>query len=191
VQKLSATYLVKGEYYLKRKDGHHQPIKGVNHWIFNCMVITGYPSESETTPGTRNPFRGRSYQYHRRIRFLDGGLVNLKARIDFNNDDLLKSSFKVHGGVMVPPLVRVEPTVETWVPVTSNKILGSFVMSWISEDRSRVVAIAETEYDILGRDSETIETQHRWIEIEAHGNFWHFLRRQRSILFSGVSVSPP
>jgi hypothetical protein len=181
---------VEGEYCLQRQDELHQVIEGVNHGVFNCMIITGYPSEAEMMPGTYNPFRGRSCQYNRRIRFLHGGDVNLEARIDFADNDLLTSNFQVHGDVTVPPLVLVEPTVETWVPVGPNRILGSFVMSWVSEDGGRVVAIAESEYEILG-DSETTGVQHRWIEIETQGSFWQFSHRQRSILFSGISVPLP
>ena len=183
---------VEGEYNLKRSDGLKRPIDGLDHWIFNCLVLTGYPSESAVTGKTKNPFQGRPYRYQREISFAGSGsgLLHLQAGVAFPVKTVLESKFTVNGNVNVPRLVSVEPTVETWVPNGTNRILGHFVMSWPAEDGSRVAAIARSNYEILGDSIEIIGTQHRWIEIEARGNLWNFSRRQRSTLFDSHLVTP-
>lgn len=174
--------LVEGQYELTRNDGEVQDIPGLDHWIFNCLVITGYPSETFANRFNRNPFKERPYHYHRKIDFFERGVINLETSVAFSSDGLLDSQFVAKGDVNVPRLVSVEPTVETWVPLAEYVVLGSFTMSWIAENGKRIAAIATTRYDLLGEGPSLLATQHRWIEINATGNLWKFTRHQRSRL---------
>ena len=176
--------IVHGQYELTRSDGANTDISGVDHWIFNSMVITGYPSETGASNGTQNPFKDRPYKYKRTVDFLMRGSVDLEVDVHFSEDGLLESRFKVDGSVRVPPLKGVEPTIETWVPLSEKQILGTFTMAWVSRDGTRIPCIAKTYYELVGAGPPLAMTRHRQIEIEAAGTLWQFSRWQRSTMIA-------
>jgi hypothetical protein len=179
--------VVVGSYALSRADNRPAEIAGLSHWAFNCMILTGYPSESRMSPGTSNPFRNQSYSYHREIRFLDHGSVSLDAQIHFTHENVLASTFHVRGTVDLPPIVTVEPTVETWVQRAPGQIAGCFALSWLAAGGERIVAIAESDYR-LSNAVPLPQVQHRWIGISASGSLEAFTLHQQSVLLSPQSI---
>ena len=176
--------IVHGRYELSRTDGTDMEILGVDHWIFNSMVITGYPSETGGSNNTENPFKDRPYRYRRTVDFLSRGAVDLEVDVNFAPEGLLESRFKVNGRVRVPPLQGVESTIETWVPLSEKEILGTFTMAWVSRDETRIPCIAKTYYELVGAGPSLSTTRHRQIEIEATGTLWQFNRWQRSTMIA-------
>lgn len=159
-----------------------------DHWLFNCLIITGYPSETNCIDGASNPFFESPYSYCRKINFFERGQLTLNTNVSFKGDDLV-SSFDVAGEIDLPRLNGVRPTVETWVPISEKTVLGTFTMAWRTENELEVPAHATTTYN-LAEDRSLPSTQYRWIEIEAEGDLESFVRRQKSTSFLERSFFP-
>ncbi|MDD9981019.1 MAG: hypothetical protein OXU81_06625 [Gammaproteobacteria bacterium] len=181
--------IVHGFYDLTRVDGLTVDISGLDHWIFNCMIITGYPSETASGDNAENPFKERPYRYRRTVDFLERGAIELEANVDFTEKGVLASQFKVDGQVRVPPLKTVQPTIEAWVPLSERQVLGTFTMSWLSQDGDSIPGIATTYYELLENGPSLFSARHRRIEITADGTLWQFMRWQRSTMISTESGS--
>ena len=124
-----------------------QIASGVDSLIFNCVLVTGYPSACKATGELDNPFKLGSYQYERQIRFGGGGAIRYRAECDLDPvRDTLSSSFYVDGVVVPAALVSSLPIVETWTPATGNRVLGEFTVAWRRQDGGHLRAIATTDY---------------------------------------------
>lgn len=121
--------------------------KGFDLSLLAFVLKTGTPVIALLVPGVENFFRstGGEYSATRKLNLRDHGQLTCEYRIE-RSGDRLASTFELHGDVNVPELVAIEPTVETWVPNGPGKIAGSFVMSWLARDGSRVIGEGITDY---------------------------------------------
>jgi hypothetical protein len=163
-------------------------IARINHQIFNCLLVTGYPSETEAREGSINPFAEVPYSYDRTVTFSDGNVVQLHTEVWFEGSEL-QSTFDVNGAVNLPELVSVDPTVETWAPLGDNRVMGTFLMTWTSLGGEKISARADTIYRIPSGIKGLKENQFRWIDIVAEGNLSEFTRYQKSILFTRLDLA--
>jgi len=121
--------------------------KGFDLSLLAFVLKTGTPSIALLVPGVENIFRttGGEYSATRKLNLGEHGRLSCEYRIERSGDSLA-STFELSGEVNVPELVTIEPTIETWVPNGPGKIAGSFVMSWLGRDGSRVIGEGSTEY---------------------------------------------
>ena len=156
--------LVNGRYDYRVRPKNFEPM------IFNCLLITGYPSVSKSTGNSRNPFKGKQYHYYRSIEFENGQSLKLETKCDLETVDgveILNSSFVINGDLNTPILISVEPVVETWIPIGPGRVDGVFPMVWRDEKGNALTGIAKTEYHINDPDFDLENVQHRWIEISS------------------------
>lgn len=159
-------------------------VKGFDPLVFNAFIITGYPSESRSIGSAMNPFKQTNYSYDRTVKFEDGKEIDLYAECIFKNG-ILESQFKLKGESKISALVAIEPLVETWIPVTKNRIDGFFTMVWRTKSGKYTTGRAHTKYHIPNPSAILDTVHHRWIKIAAKGTAKSFTRYQVSELWKG------
>ena len=74
-------------------------------------------------------------------------------------------------------LVEVEPTVETWVAIRKNAIIGRFVMCWRKRDGGRLYGEARSEYEV--KPPQDFHPQFRFITIQAQAKGTRSIKQKR------------
>jgi len=163
-------------------------IKNWDSLIYSACLLTGYPSECKSYQEAVNPFQACDYKYDRVIEFQDElGTIIIHSDCKFNDSrSELYSKFEIRGNVNIPELESVESVVETWIPLSHNRIDGIFTMSWNTVDGKKIHAIAKSQYYLdLDPDSKYIlkEVLHRFIDVDALSDPNKFELNQESKLF--------
>lgn len=160
---------------------------GVDSLLFNCVLVTGYPSVCRSHEGAYNPFQQGSYSYLRHISFEGGG--NIDYRADCVCDDArttLRSTFEVTAELPTTPLEACLPVFETWTPRADQLIDGDFSIAWRRKDGGELRARARTTY-VPPKSSLPLEAIHRRsiVLINERPTSSSFVVRQRSDLSQG------
>jgi hypothetical protein len=150
-------------------DFHALPV-GVHKFLFNSVMITGYPSVCKAYGDHSNPFFPGSYKYEREIDFGSHGSISYEATCNEirTSEDVveLDSKFVLSGKVDVPDLLETSSIIETWVPVRKNQIEGSFLVAWKTADGSFLTGRAHSQYYLLGEGMKSPEcVLHRRIHL--------------------------
>src|SRR5262249_16641966 len=110
------------------------------------------------------------------------GALSTAYRVENGPTGLLEI-FDVTGNVAVPPLVSIEPTVETWVPLGAGRIYGHFVMVWQTAEGERIIGKAETNY-CLNLDQALPGVQFRDIRIDLSCTERHLHQVEEIVIFT-------
>lgn len=139
---------------------------GFEPHLFDVILIMGYPTFSRYLSRTHDLFKlSDGYEYERHMTFANGGRLDSVHRVGYQ-DDFLSGDFEVtHAEVGAPPLVGIEPIVETFIPDGPGRIRSHFVVAWNTADGGHLVARCESEYR-LTHNAELPQVQFRYIDLE-------------------------
>lgn len=136
--------VVDGEYAIEGLDNNVHP------FVFNAVMVTGYPSVCRVAPQTSNPFWPGSYRYDREVRFGALGALSYSAEciveVDSNGVSFLDSRFQLTGHVQTPELRSCERILETWTPIEPGRLEGTFDISWRTVDGALFTGSAKSQY---------------------------------------------
>lgn len=136
--------------------------KAFDPHLLSAFLITAYPNATASIGDTPNLFGDHSYGYRRTLRFREGGELRFRASC-MRRGTHIESKFHLVGQVEVPALHSEEPFIETWEPNGPGGILGTFTISWRTDDGNVVTAEAETSYQIHESDATQDGILHRFI----------------------------
>jgi len=166
------------------------PPTGFEVGLLTFVAITGLPAMTRVLPGAVNPFLATEgcYRAHRDLDLGAAGRLSTDYSAEWV-DGTLVEDFDVTGEVSVPRFVGVEPTIETWTPAGPGRILGNFVMTWLTKDGGRVHGVTATDYR-LDLDDELPGVQFREIRIELESTDRHLDQREQIVLFTPDYLGP-
>jgi Green fluorescent protein len=150
----------KGNYSLDKIPLNFQP------QILKGLLITGYPNACYSNDGSQNIFKGKSYTYQRKLNFNNGGVIEMSADCQLNND-ILTSVFTVTGNIIADETIcNSEPIIEVWQPTKENDLSGLFRITWKTDEGNYLSADAHSIYQPSGV-TQDLPILHRYIEISS------------------------
>jgi hypothetical protein len=138
-------------------------------------IIMGYPTFSRYEEGAQDLFKiSDGYRYERHLTFPGGGRLDTTNKVDYVGDRSngklkvghLEGDFEVHGNVIAPELVSVEPVEEHFHPAGKGKIESHFKIVWRTADGGTFEADVKNVYH-LNHDRELPAMHKRRIEFDA------------------------
>jgi len=141
---------INGERFKLVGGGEGQPFAGVIHQVLNVNPtavtfpmglmdvpgVMGFPTFSMYLDGTTDLFKRKpfSYEYKRRLRFQDGGVMESFHRVEYCEDRVV-GDFRVEGeGIRATELGPIEPIVETFIPAGPGRIRSTFTVVYPTSD---------------------------------------------------------
>jgi hypothetical protein len=158
--------------------------KGFDIGLLTSFMLTGQPSMSRATEGAHNPFiaTGGIYKGRRSLDLGPKGSLTAEYTVDRDGSDL-RAVFDVSGRSEVPPLVDIEPTIETWTPNGPGRIGGQFTMVWRTAAGTRVIGKTDTEYALPSQEA-LKGVQFREIRIDFKSTPQSLSQSERIVLFT-------
>jgi len=190
---------INGERFKLVGGGEGQPFAGVIHQVLNVNPtavtfpmglmdvpgVMGFPTFSRYLDGTTDLFKREpfSYEYKRRLRFQDGGVMESFHRVEYCEDRVV-GDFRVEGeGIRATELGPIEPIVETFIPAGPGRIRSTFTVVYPTSD-GPYTAHAKSEYT-LHHDGELPGVQFRHIEFTTNHSQETHDQTERLIVFRG------